>query len=207
MLDKIPQNRLILYMMILGLFPLLIVGVNFMNKKKVLDELDQQLLHVQQLVLTREQKQSTNMAVWEHFRNADHYYIDKNLETLTFLEPEIQVLQNLVDNKYFAGDETVKKRLDFLTGPNNTILFSEGNIQSYPFFQETTDTLSRPVEVNLSDMKKLLSLIEGVKIGSFEPKEGRPQFIVLDFKIDKKEVTDKNEVFVLNLKMLKREYQ
>lgn len=206
MLSNIPQSRIILYLMIVGLLPLFIAAANLMTKKTKLEELENNLQHVQQLAYVRKRKQALNMTVREYYRESDHFYIDKHLETLTFLDPEVETLQKLVNNKYFAGDENVKRRLEFLTGPANSLLFSEGNVQVYPFFQETTATLVHPVEVNLTDLKEILSLIEGQPIGPFKAGPNRPQLIILDFKLDKKVVSDSNEIFVLNMKMLKREF-
>ena len=177
-----------------------------MTKSNSIDQLKNNLDHVQHLALMRERKQSLNMIVREHYRETDHFYIDKHLETLSFLEPETETLQKLVNNKYFAGDENVKRRLEHITGPNNALLFSEGNVQSYPFFQETTDTLVHPVEVNLEDLKEILALVEGQNIGQYKPGPNRPQLIIIDFKLGKKEATDTNDVFQLNMKLLKREY-
>jgi len=205
-MSNIPQSRLILYLMVAGIVPILFIFSHFLSSLNSLDELKNTISHVEQLALTKERKQSMNILTREHFRNADHFYIDKHLETLSFLEPEIEALQKVVNNKYFAGDESVKRRLEFLTGPTNCLLFSEGNIQAYPFFQETTASLVHPVEINHEDLKELLSLIEGYNIGSYKPGPKRPQLIILDFKLDKKEPTENNEVFQLNLKLLKREY-
>jgi len=204
--SNIPQSRLILYLIIGGLFPIFVVAANFITKSNSIDQLKNNLEHVQQLALVRERKQSLNMIVREHYRDTDHFYIDKHLETLSFLEPETETLQKLVNNKYFAGDENVKRRLEFITGPSNSLLFSEGNVQTYPFFQETTDTLVHPVEINLEDLKEILALIEGQDIGPYKAGPNRPQLIITDFKLDKKEATDKNEIFLLNLKLLKREF-
>src|ERR1700722_12373718 len=120
MLANIPQNRLILYIVILGLLPVLVAAINFYGDNTSIDEALDHLTHVQNLATLTERKQALNMAVKEHFTDADHFYIDKNLETLSFLKPEIEQLQVLVNNKYFAGDENVKKRLEQLTGPANT---------------------------------------------------------------------------------------
>lgn len=205
-MSNIPQSRLILYLIIGGLVPIFFVIANFIAKMNALEELQSNMEHIEQLAFMREKKQSLNMIVKETYKQADHFYIDKHLETLSFLEPEIETLQKLINNKYFAGDETVKSRLEFLTGPSNDMLFSEGNVQAYPFFQETIDTLARPVEINLEDLKHILALIEGVPIGTYKPGPKRPQLIILDFKLDKKEATPNNDVFLLNMKILKREF-
>lgn len=204
--SNIPQSRLILYLIIAGILPIFIVAANFITSSNALDRLKSDLSHVQSLALARKKKQSTNIVVREHFHDADHFYIDKHLETLSFLKPEVEALQKIVNNKYYAGDENVKRRLEFITGQSNSLLFSEGSVLSYPFFQETTATLIHPVEVNLDDLKETLALVEGLEIGPYKPGPNRPQLIILDFKLDKREATDKNDVFLLNMKLLKREY-
>jgi hypothetical protein len=198
--------RLLLYSMLIGLLPFLFVVFNFFSNQSSLNEMRVNLQDMQQTAQIREKKQAANMAIANHYRDADHFYIDKYVETLTFLEPEIESLQKLINNKNFAGDEAVKKRVELLTGPGNAMVFSEGVVQSSPSFQETTETLVHPVEVNVADLQKILARIEGMSIGPFSPGPNRPQLIILDFKLDRKNITEKNEIFVLNLKLLKREH-
>lgn len=205
-MSNIPQSRLILYLMIGGLLPVFFAIFNFVTRLNAVDQLQENMEHVKQLAYIREKKQSLNMIVKEHYKTADHFYIDKHLETLSFLKPETETLHKLVNNKYFAGDESVKSRLEYITGPSNSLLFSEGNVQAYPFFQETIASLVHPVEVNVDDLKKILALVEGEEIPPYGPAPKRPQLIILDFKLDKKEATPNNDVFLLNLKLLKREY-
>lgn len=202
----IPQSRIILYLLIAGLIPVVFALFYISSQLSEVEDLSNSLALVENQAFIREKKQALNMTVREHFKGADHFYVDKHLETQNFLEPETESLQKLVNNRYFAGDESVRKRLEFVTGTENSLLFSESNVQAYPFFQETTATLVHPVEVNVADLKKILTLIEGQPIGNNEPGPDRPQIIILDFKIDKKEASENNEVFLLNMKILKREY-
>lgn len=206
MFDSIPFNRALTYVMIAGLLPALLVGVFLLTKLQNLDNFDYKITQVEALALQQEKRQATNITVINHFRDADHFYIDKNLEVLPFLENESDALQKIVSHKNFTDDESIKKRLEHLTGSGNTMRFAEGVVQTFPQFQETTETLIHPVEVNVEDIRKILALVEGVEIGDYKPAPHRPQLIVLDFKIDKKKNTDKNEVFILNLKLLKREF-
>lgn len=206
MMKGIPQSRIILYLIIAGVLPVVFALFYISSQLSEVEDLSNSLALVENQAFIREKKQALNMTVREHFKGADHFYIDKHLETQNFLEPETESLQKLVNNRYFAGDESVRKRLEFVTGTENSLLFSESNVQAYPFFQETTATLVHPVEVNVADLKKILSLIEGQPIGNDEPGPDRPQMIILDFKIDKKEASENNEVFLLNMKILKREY-
>src|SRR5262249_42700214 len=115
-------------------------------------------------------------------------------------------LQKVMSNKNFPDDENIKKRLEFLTSPSNNMIFTEGIVQSTPLFQEVNESLVHAVEVDGDDLRTILARIEGTDIGSETPGANRPQLIILDFKIEKKSVTEKNQVFVLNLKLLKREF-
>jgi hypothetical protein len=207
MFQNIPKTRLLLYFLVGGLLPILFVAIHFLSLQSSLDDLQMTLMEMQRTAALQEKKQAANIAVINHYEEADHFYIDKALETLTFLEPEIEGLQKLLTNKHLADDEAVRKRLEYLTGSPNDIVFAEGVVQSTPLFQETTETLVHPVEINQVDLQKILAKIEGIPIGPYLPSPNRPQLIVLDFKLDRKYIHDKNEVFVLNLKLLKREFQ
>lgn len=206
MFKNIPLSRLILYLLSLGLLPFIFVVFLFMTQKNDLDEIQKTLETIQYQALVKEKKQMLNLAVRQHFRDADHFYIDKYLETLVFLEPEIDQYQKIVQDKNFADDERVKKRLELLTTSSNALVFSEGVVQSYPLFQEVSETLVHSVEVNAADIKKILARIEGIKMGEFTPGPHRPQLLITEFKLDKKKINDKSEVYLLNLKLIKREF-
>ena len=206
MFTNIPPKRLLMYLMLLGTLPFMLVGLSLSSSFNQLNQIQNKLFSIQQAAFLKETKQSSNIAVIHHFHDTDHFYIDKNLETLSFLEQEIESLKQALDNPNFPADETLKKRIDFLSHNENKLMFTEGVVQSTPLFQEVTETLTHPVEINVLDIQKLLCRIEGVSINGCMPPPNRPQFIILDFKIDKKNTPNNNEVFSLNLKLLKREF-
>ena len=206
MFKNIPVSRLVLYVVALGILPLLCVLFLFTSQKHALEELEGNVEFVREQVIAKEKKQALNSAVCEHFKDSDHFYIDKYLETLVFLEPEIEQLQKITQDKNFNDDERIKKRLEFLTSSANALVFSEGVVQKFPSFQETTETLIHPVEVNGQDIQKILARIEGVKMGECVEGTARPQLLITEFKLDKKKISDKNEVYLLNLKLIKREF-
>jgi hypothetical protein len=196
---------MILWFALLALAPIVFGYLYYSSAVNDVDQLKSSIESLKTLADKTDRKQSQNRAAREKYKEADRLYIDKNVESLKFLEPEAKSLEELVNNKTFAGDEMVKRRLEFLTGSENKILMTEGTITTYPYFQEVISTLSKSVEVNLQDIKKVLSVIEGVEIPPYKIIPNRPQMIILDFKIDRKE-TEKNEVYILNMKLLKREY-
>lgn len=205
MFSSIPPKRLLLYLMLAGLIPIAIAWLSFSSQLNHVDELQQYIESLQNQAFIRENKQTTNMAVRSHFRDVDHFYIDKHLETVSLLEPELESLKGMLNNPNFPDDDAIKKRVDNLTN-NNSLVFTEGVVQSTPIFQEVTETLVHPVEVNIKDIQYILCRVEGVSLGGCTPPSNRPQLLILDFKIDKKKVSEKNEVFSLNLKLLKREF-
>ena len=155
-------------------------------------------------ILTKEKKQAENKSVRALYRESDHFYIDKYLEPLPLLQKEVASIETLFD-KPVPFSEPLKKRYEFLTAGQNEIRFIEGQVKSYPTFQETMETLSHPVEVDLDDLKRLLTLIEGSNLSDLSP-EGRPHLLITDLKLEKKEGLNGREHFQLFLKLLKREY-
>ncbi len=162
--------------------------------------------NIEHQAFLKEKKQALNQLICKHFCEADHFYIDKSLETLVFLEPEIDTLQKIIEDKNFADNEQIKKRLELLTSSSNALSFSEGVVQTFPLFQETLETLVHPVEVDAIDIQKILARIEGVKMGEFTAGPHRPQLLITDFKLEKKKIYEKSEVYLLDLKLIKREF-
>lgn len=203
---KIPQKHLLIYLLILGLVPLICVGFFFFSELDQVDNVETNLESIQDLAERVEKKQAANIATHAKYHEADHFYIDKNLETLQLLEPEFEDLKKLTANPNYIDDDVTNKRFDFLSSKQNHLTFTESNVQTTPFFTEVTESLLHPVEVNVSDLKKILALIEGKEIGEFQTAPQRPQLLILDFKLEKKNIRENNEVFDLNMKLLKREF-
>lgn len=205
-MNQIPQSRALIYIMMLCMLPALAICFYIWSSYGELETLDQKIDYLQEQAYLKEKRQAVNQSLRNHYKETDQFYIDKQLETIDLLNNESEALQKLTQQKNVPEDEATKRRLEFLNGPGNAISFTEGVVQNYGSFQETTETLSHPVEVSVSDLSTLLSRIEGTSLAGQTPAPGRPQLIVLDFKIEKKKLADKNEVFQLNMKLLKREF-
>lgn len=205
MFSGISQSRLLIYLLLLGLLPIIFALIDFVSTQSQVTHLKDTLENVQHMALMREKKQATNMAVRQTYKTADHFYIDKHLESIALLENEIDALQKIADQSHIVDDEIVKKRLDFLN-TTNKLTFSEGVVQSYPHFHETLETLVRTVEINENDLLEILTKIEGTPIGSVISPPNRPQLLITELKLDRKQIRDNSEVFLMNLKLLKREF-
>lgn len=206
MMMKIPPQRLMWYCLLFCFVPLTLVVMYGLSEGRRLARLENMLESTQHTLTQYERKHAQNMSVREYYRDADHFYIDKHLETIPLLEEEVGLLSKIVENNNIGQIDTVSKRLEKLTSSINALQFVESAVHAYPYFQETTEMLAHPVEVDLEDIKNILSKTEGVEIGPYTSASGRPQLIITDFKIEKKLIRENNEVFILNMKLIKREY-
>jgi hypothetical protein len=203
--DSLTPARLLLYVSIALLLPFFFVFQHFKSEGDQLEQLEQTLTLLEGDILLKEKKQAQNKAVRAHFKDSDHFFIDKYLEPISLLERESQSIVALFEQP-IPLSEPVKKRYEFLTSGQNGISFVEGQVKSYPSFQETLETLSHPIELDLDDLKKLLTLIEGTNLSNEPTPPGRPHLLITEFKLDKKEGFKGREHFLLHLKILKREY-
>jgi hypothetical protein len=204
-LSSIPRSRLITYALILGLVPVVLAFMHIYSKSSEAGALQERVESLTEMALLKEKKQAVNKAVMSHYQDADRFYIDKNIESITLLKPEIEALEKISRQNNFIENEEVTNRLKSLK-ERNALVFAEGVVQTYPQFSETAETLVHPVEVDLNDLQNLLARIEDVEIGPYKPGRNAPQLIITDFKLEKKTTTENNEVFSLNIKLLKREY-
>jgi BMFP domain-containing protein YqiC len=132
------------------------------------------------------------------FSDANRYYIDQELEKLPLLERETAALQQLVAEEPSVPSRDLLRRMEELE--SNQISFAEGAIERHKGFTETGESLSRPVELDTEDLQTLLGRIEG-------DVEGKPQLLITDCTLSRKKGYGDNETLLLDLKMLKREFQ
>ena len=194
----------ITYWLLLTLAPLPAVYflLHYSSTISRLAALDEQM----ELIHTR-QRQAETLSKREHtllnsLSQSDPRYIDKHLETLTFLEPEIKKMETFLSDAHV--DEAIHKRLHFLK-ESNRLLFVEDKIRSAQKMQEVYERQQQPVEMDEEDLKKLLALVEGITIWPYGPKEGRPQLIVQDFSLSKKREHAQHNVFIVTMNVIKRE--
>ena len=117
-MKQIPFEKLWWYLLSISTLPLLLTGFFFVKRWESVETIERQLLQVREAALAKNQKQALNAAVRRCFQEADHFYIDKYLETLTFLEPEMDSLQKILAQKNVVIDEPLKKRFSFLSITN-----------------------------------------------------------------------------------------
>lgn len=193
------------YLCLILLCPLPFIALlfQFLFHFQSLESIGEEITRIETKSLYSQEWNKKETAFLSMMKQADHFYIDKHLETLSFLEPELKKMETLLIER--TQDDQLKRRVQFLKEGSNRLLFSEEKIRQHQQFIEVEEHSQSSVEMNEEDLKKLLSLIEGVTIWPYGPKESRPQLILTDFQLTKKELPSHEHVFVINLKLLKRE--
>lgn len=128
---------------------------------------------------------------------ADRDYIEKELESLKFLNPEVKKIQALLHTD--PTNTTLIERLQFLESAQNLLLFREQNFQRLDGFQEVEVIQDHPVEMNRDDLKTLLTRIENQNFGN------PPDLMIKKFELVKKPMSSTEETYLINLELTKFE--
>lgn len=195
----LPIQRLFFYLLFLGCLPIVFTFFHYAKKQKEWKSVSEKIADAHRLSLTAARKQSLNTVVRRTHAEAEQLYLENQLESLAFLKKERETLQTLLRSPTFTGNEAAEKRYAFLTSKANRFDWIQGRIQASDGIQESEFHLSHPVEVDAHDLKEVLQRIEGNR-------KGKPQLLLTDLKLIKKELKSGNEVFELNMKLLKRDF-
>lgn len=198
-LASLPLNRLLIYLVVLGAVPLIGVLIHTSAKRKEWAAVSEQMMELQNYSIHTSRKQMVNRTVRALYSEAEHMYLENQLEPLAFLKKEKEALEHLFSSPTFTGNEAAEKRYHFLTSRANHFEWIQGSIQAAEGIQQAELLLAHPVEVDAQDIKEILTRIEGNR-------KGKPQLIITDFKLSKKGLPNANEVFEFNMKLLKREF-
>ena len=204
-MEKITNERKLLYLLLLGMLPVFFVSLYFYSQSTYQQSLTYALNDAIAMAQEKNAKEYMNKQVKKIFYDADHFYIDKEIETIQPLQSEVSRLQRILEQGYHPSEDEMRKRLTFLTNGQNTLSFTEGSIKSYKDFQETIETLSHPVEVDVNDLTVILSKVEGLSPASDAANLKRPHLIITELKLEKRKGLVQNP-YLLDLKVLKREY-
>jgi hypothetical protein len=197
------SNLLIGILLAIAPLPFFASLAHFFSGLQTLKELESELVRVSAKMVSNQALENKEASLLLALKNPDPHYLDKHVETLNFLLPEVKKLEAF--QMEHPEDEQIAKRLLSLKATQNRLTFSEEQIRTNELFREVEEKQQRPIEVNEEDLKKLLCLIEGVTIWPYGPKEGRPLFIIKDFTLSKKELFAKEKIFIVSMQLIKRE--
>jgi len=197
------SNTILWSALIIMPLPFFFFLMNFIFGIQKMNELEEEMKRIHARVIHSQEILRKESSLLNSLKNPDPHYLDKNIETLTFLLPEVKKLEAIsLENPH---DDQILKRLQFLKEGGNSLVFSEEQIRTNEIFCEIEEKQQHPIEINEEDLKKLLCLIEGITIWPYGPKEGRPQLIIKDFRLSKKEISSQEKVFVISMQLIKRE--
>lgn len=197
--SQLSLQRLLLYLACAALLPSLFIVLYYHQKKSSWEEVMQKVHEVDRLSSNYARAQALNRTVRQVYKETDQFYLENQLESLSFLKKERASLERLFKNQIFTGNESAERRFSFICSSANRLEWLQTAAQTFDGIQETEVHLSHPVEVDASDLREILNRIESHRKGS-------PQLVVTNFKLSKKAQANGNEVFELNLKLLKREF-
>ncbi len=140
------------------------------------------------------------------YTHADPFFLDRQIESLVFLQKERSIIQSMVHHPALSNKRALQERLDFLRSNANRLAFTEENIRSSSKIKETDEKQRHPVQMDESDLKKLLTLLEDIPVGENEPALKMPQILIRDMKIKKIETPLHSENYEVEMELLKREW-
>lgn len=141
-----------------------------------------------------------------HYSQADPYFIDQQIESLSFLEKEQKEIRALIKHPAMLKTNPFLERLQFLVSEENKLSFAEQNIRSSSQIKETEEKQQRAIQVDEEDLKRILSAIEGVPVEGYSPFSHSPQLLIQNFQLRKHTTAIETEVFLLEMSLVKREF-
>jgi hypothetical protein len=200
---QIPLHRLLIYIGAIALIPIVLALFSHQNTQTRYEATSGEMKTLHQQILLHEARESTNKSMRNMYADSDHHYTGSHVESLQLLQNEVTSLNALLTADDAGVDETLIKRLMFLK-EQNKLSFAEGQVVQYGLFQETTETLTYPVEVDENDITEILDRIERAPL-----KEKPPQILITKFHLERKnrpDIKEQDQTFHLNLQMVIREF-
>lgn len=196
------------FFLLLILTPLLFAGVFLVYEKVRLQELEERFAAASRKQWLADLRKKQKTAFLHRYSNADPYFLDKKIESFSFLEKEKEKLEELLKHPAFSGSCAIQNHLIDLQ--NNTLSFAEEEIHSSTVVCETEEKQKKPVFMNESDLKQILFLIEDVSDKATGEEVlfsiSRPQLVIKNFKLQKQKGPFQTEYMQVEMDLLKREF-
>lgn len=180
-----------LFLLLLGPMPLLYLLFLSNVQLKKLDTTEEKInvLH-RNFVLEKLQKEKETINL-SKLKKASPYYINERLESLEFLKNERE--------KDPHPENTISRM------PLQHLRFFEGKVRRTKELQEVEENQESAVLMNEEDLKKTLSLIEGVNIPPHENPTNAPELIIKSIDLRKTAISAYENAFEVNMQLIKRE--
>ena len=195
-MKKLLVNPIALILVLL-FFPIAITMAlfHYYSEMKELNEIHAHLIAMQSKVDRYHLLKEKENTFFAQIENGSPTYIELTLEPLTFLNTEAKKLQAL--SNYVKEDPHLEERLAFITSQNHLKL-TEKETRNDPQVKETELKLANPLQIDLDDLKSLLSKIETAQ-------NKAPVLIFKHFDLIKKEISKDSQIFEIDFELIKRE--
>ncbi len=180
-------------------------GYAFIEYTNVSD-LEERFYHACKKGKTALKRKSEKERLMKRYANTNPYFLDEQIESLSFLQKEQKELETLSQHPALAEKRGVESRLNFLKSSSNRLAFTEEAIRTSASMKETEEKQKHPVQMDEKDVKKLLALMEDVTIDSFPSPNHRPQIVITDFRMEEKQTPLKTNIFEVEMQFIKREF-
>ena len=188
------------------LFPIFLICVHFFTQHSDLQQLETRFASAARHGKTALARKLRAEEFISQHAHADPYFLDRQIESLSFLERERTQIESLLNHPALFQKKELEERLRYLSGEKNRLTFSEENIRSSKTIKETEEKQRHPVQIDEEDLARLCSLIENVPVASFTPVPKMPQLLFLDFRIKPEQTSLNSKVYELQTQLLKREW-
>lgn len=193
-----------IFLMLLGLGPLGAAFFLYQETQSFLDLEETGSLAMGRVKSAFQRKLRKEAFLAKH-ENSDPYFLDKEIESLRFLEREKRQLKGWLSHPAISNKEKITRRMQFLEGNENRLSFAEGDIQTSKTCKETMEKQRNPIEIDAEDLNNLLAHIEETSEPNTSAKKV-PQLLICNFSMTQKNTLLQNEVFEITMDLLKREF-
>lgn len=128
----------------------------------------------------------------------------EEIETYPLLSQEKEQIEATLRHPAFPKHAAFKDRLKWIE--NNHLSFFEKDLRNVGNIKETVEVQKQPVQMSESDLQRLLSLLENVKVGGFSPSLDSPQILITDLQIRRQKSPLQTGMFEVEMQLLKREF-
>jgi hypothetical protein len=185
-------------------FPLLAATLFIFFEKGNLQELEERFAAAARKEKIALERKFRKERFLERYSHVDPYFLDQQIESFPLLQAERERLDSLLHHPAFPESEALKERLRSLS--NNHLAFTEGNIRTSAQMKEVDERQRHPVQMDETDLQKILSLLEDVPIESHLPSNNSPQILIKELRLKKQETSLHMQVVEVDMDLLKREF-
>ena len=180
----------VLALFTLALLPFLALSLYFLHINHEISLMESEVSRIEKRSKSYSEGRKKGERALQSFLNSDKNFISNYLEHITPLSSEVEKLEEI--QALNIGYKPLENRLNYLKSNNNKMSFQKIETKQQQLFEETTWKLKDDLLVNLSDIQKILEIVE-------EHPE-RPQLVVKRIKLKK----ENGETYLLDMELIQR---